>query len=104
MCQADTLSSERRGDRLNDEERIELLRSAEAKVNEAADMVDECLRMAGLGKRFEGLTEELRSLASSKDGDSIDNAVKELEYRQEEQPGWTRPHASVKNSDIKDLL
>ena len=104
MCQADTLSSERRGDRLNDEERIELLRTAERKVLEAADTVEECIRMANLGNRFEDLAEELRSLASSNSGDSIGNAVKELEYRSEEQPGWTRPHASVKNSDIKDLL
>ena len=99
MCQADTLSSERRGDRLNDEERIELLKSAERKVNEAADAVEKCLHMAGLGNRFDDLADELRSLASSKDGDSIDNAVRELEYRSEEQPGWTRPHISVKNSD-----
>ena len=104
MCQVDILSSKRRGDRLNDEDRIELLRTAETKVNEAADAVEECLHMAGLGNRFDGLADELRSLASSKEGDSIRNAVKELEYRSEEQPGWTRPHASVKNSDVKDLL
>ena len=90
--------------RLNDDERVELLREAERKVLEAADTVEECLHMAGLGNRFDDLADELRSLASSNGEDSIENAAKELEYRSEEQPGWTRPLVSVKNSDIKDLL
>ena len=69
--------------RLNDDERVELLREAERKVLEAADTVEECLHMAGLGNRFDDLADELRSLASSNGEDSIENAAKELEYRSE---------------------
>ena len=59
--------------------------------------------MSGLENRFGGIPDGIRSLTSSNDGDSIRNLVKELEYASEEQPGWTRPLASVKNIDRKDL-
>lgn len=59
--------------------------------------------MSGMENRFGKIPGELRSLASSNDSDSIRNLVNELEYASEEQPGWTRPLASVKNTDRKDL-
>ena len=59
--------------------------------------------MSGIENRFGKIPGELRSLASSNDSDSIRNLVNELEYASEEQPGWTRPLASVKNTDRKDL-
>ena len=60
--------------------------------------------MSGMEGRFGKISDDLRSIASSNDSDSVRNLVNELEYASEEQPGWTRPLASVKNSDIKDLL
>ena len=59
--------------------------------------------MSGMENRFGKIPGELRSLASSNGSDSIRNLVNELEYASEEQPGWTRPLASVKNTDRKDL-
>ena len=103
MCQEDTPSSGRRGDPTDTDDRIERLRSAERMVSEAADIIDECLHMTDLAKRYQKLADELRSLASSNDTESIENLIRELEYLSEEQPGWTRPLASVKNVNIKDI-
>ena len=88
---------------LDDEERIRRLKEAEEKLNRIADDIDECLRMSGLENRFGRIPEELRSIASSKDSESVRNLVNEIEYASEEQPGWTRPLASVKNVNRKDI-
>ena len=88
---------------LDDEERIRRLKEAEEKLNLIADEIDECLRMSGLESRFGKIPEELRSIASSNDSDSVRNLVNEIEYTSEEQPGWTRPLASVKNVNRKDI-
>ena len=89
--------------RMDPDERIERLRTAESKILEAADIIEECIRMKGLDNRFGNLPDELRSMASSNDGDSVANLIRELEYEGEEQPGWTRPLASVKNVSRKDI-
>ena len=85
------------------DERIRDLREAEKAINDAAGTLERCLRMSGLGERFGSLPDELRSIASSDSGDSIRNLIRELEYSSEEHPGWTRPLASVKNADRKDI-
>ena len=88
---------------MDDRERIERLRSAERMLNEAADMIEECVRMTDHERRFGHLSDDIREMASSNDGDSIENLIRELDYSSEEQPGWTRPLASVKNTNRKDI-
>ena len=95
--------SGRRGDPTDTSERIEKLKEAESGIRRTADTIEECLRMTGIEKRFGHIVEELRSIASSNSGDSVSNLIKELEYSSEEHPGWTRPFASVKNVERKDI-
>ena len=59
--------------------------------------------MSGMEGRFGKISDDLRSIASSNDSDSVRNLVNELEYASEEQPGWTRSLASVKNVNRKDI-
>ena len=87
----------------DNEERIRILKEAEKDIRDIADRIDDCLHMSEMENRFGDIPEELRSIASSKDSESIANLVKELEYASEEHPGWTRPLASVKNVDRKDI-
>ena len=72
-------------------------------LNEAADIIDECVRMTDHERRFGHLSDNIRKIASSKDGDSLENLIREVDYSSKEQPGWTRPLASVKNVDRKDI-
>ena len=88
---------------MDDKERIERLRSAERMLNEAADIIDECTHMTEQERRFGHLSDDVRKIASSKDDDSLENLIREVEYSSEEQPGWTRPLASVKNTNRKDI-
>ena len=70
---------------------------------EAADIIDECIRMTDHERRFSHLSDDIRRMTSSNDGDSLENLIREIDYSSEEQPGWTRPLASVKNVDRKDI-
>ena len=88
---------------MDDEERIERLRSAEKMLIEASEIIEECVRMTEQERRFGHLSDDVSELASSKEGDSLENLIRELEYSSEEQPGWTRPLASVKNTNRKDI-
>ena len=88
---------------MNNEDRIERLKDAESKILEAADIIEECLHMTDLNSRFGDLPGELRTLADSKETESVSNLIKEVEYADEEHPGWTRPLASVKNVSRKDI-
>ena len=72
-------------------------------LNEAAEIIEECTRMTEQERRFGHLSDDVRELTSSKEGDSLENLIRELEYSSEEQPGWTRPLASVKNTNRKDI-
>ena len=85
------------------EERIGKLRKAESDINDTADTIEECLRMSGLETRFGDIPDRLRSIASSNREDSVANLIRELEYADEDHPGWTRPLTSVKNVDRKDV-
>ena len=87
----------------DDKERIERLRSAEMMLIEAADIIDECVRMTEHERRFGHLSDDIRTITTSKDGDSLENLIREVDYSSEEHPGWTRPLASVKNVDRKDI-
>ena len=88
---------------VDDKERIERLRSAEMMLNDAAEIIDECTRMTEHERRFGHLSDDIRRIASSNEGDSLENLIREVEYSSEEQPGWTRPLASVKNTNRKDI-
>ena len=88
---------------MEDAERIERLRSAKSMLDDAADIIEGCIRMTGFDQRFGSLPKDIRTIANSNDGDSVYNLINELEYASEEQPGWTRPLASVKNCNRKDI-
>lgn len=78
-------------------ERAERLRKAERLLNEAADIIDEALRMSGLEQRFRDRTAEIRAIASDPcDGGSLRNLALDIE-RLEDDPGWTQPLVSPKN-------
>ncbi len=85
------------------DERIRILKESEKELCEIADRIENCLHMSDMENRFGNIPEELRSIASSKDSESVRNLINELEYASEEHPGWTRPLASVKNVDRKDI-
>ena len=88
---------------VDDKERIERLRSAERMLCEASDIIEECVHMTEHERRFGHLSGDVRDLIGSNDGDSLENLIRELEYSSEEQLGWTRPLASVKNTNRKDI-
>jgi hypothetical protein len=73
-------------------------------LEEATSMIEEAVKMTGLEKRAYGTIAELRELSSSDENSgSIVNLKREIHHSQEEQPGWTRPFASVKYVNRKDI-
>ena len=67
-------------------------------LNEAADLVDEALRMSGLEERSGDDSGTIRRIASDKDySGSLHNLALDLEYREKEQPVWTQPLTSPKH-------
>ena len=79
------------------QERIAALERSAALLNEAADIIEECLHMSGMEQRFGDVPDRIREIASSGDAESVRNLIRELEYQDEEHPGWTRPFDSPKN-------
>ena len=79
-------------------DRAEKLLKAEELLNEAADLMDEALRMSGLESRSGNDSETIRRIASDKDyAGSLHNIAKDLQYQSEEQPVWTQPLTSPKH-------
>ncbi|MBE6528120.1 MAG: hypothetical protein E7Z64_02970 [Thermoplasmata archaeon] len=79
-------------------DRVEKLRRAEELLNEAADLMDEALRMSGMEERSGNDSETIRRIASDRDyAGSLHNISKGLEYRDKEQPVWTQPLTSPKH-------
>jgi len=79
-------------------DRSEKLLKAEELLNEAADLMDEALRMSGLETRSGNDSETIRRIASDKDyAGSLHNLALDLEYRDKEQPVWTQPLTSPKH-------
>ncbi len=75
-----------------------MLRRAEELLNEAADLMDEALRMSGIEERSGNDSKTIRRIASDKDySGSLHNLAKDLEYRKKEQPIWTQPLTSPKH-------
>ncbi len=79
-------------------ERIEALKKAEKLLNEAADLMDEALRMSGMEHRSNGDSDRIRTIASSPDyGGSLSNISRDMGYEDAEQPCWTQPLTSPKS-------
>ena len=79
-------------------ERTEKLRRAEELLNEAADLMDEALRMSGMEGRSGNDSETIRRIASGDDySGSLRNIRKDMEYAKKEQPVWTQPLTSPKH-------
>ncbi|MFA7149561.1 MAG: hypothetical protein WC067_00915 [Candidatus Methanomethylophilaceae archaeon] len=73
-------------------------------IEEAASMIEEAVKMTGLERRASKTVAVLRELSSSEeDSGSIVNLQGDIHYSQEEHPGWTRPFASVKYVNRKDI-
>ncbi len=78
-------------------DRADKLREAERLLNQAADLMDEALRMSGLELRSGNDSETIRRIASDKDyGGSLHNMANDLDYQEKEQPVWTEPLVSPK--------
>lgn len=88
---------------MDDSERISKINEARRMLLEAADLIEESLHMSGMERRFGTLPGTIRDIAESNDSDSLSNLAKEIEYCDEEHPGWTRPFASPKNITRKDI-
>lgn len=79
-------------------DRAEKLLKAEELLNEAADLMDEALKMSGLEPRSGSDSETIRRIASDKDyAGSLHNMAMDIRYQSEEQPVWTQPLTSPKN-------
>ena len=67
-------------------------------MNEAADLMDDAIRMSGMESRSGDDSRTIRRIASDKDyAGSLHNIAKDLEYQSEEQPVWTQPLTSPKH-------
>ncbi len=84
-------------------DRIAELRRAEELLNEAADLMDDALRMSGMEYRSDRDSETIRRIASDPDyAGSLSNLILDMEYRDREQPVWTQPLTSPKHQfDLK---
>jgi len=79
-------------------DRVEKLKKAEELLNEAADLMDDALRMSGMEKRSKNDSDTIRRIASDDDyAGSLKNIRKDLEYADKEQPVWTQPLTSPKH-------
>ena len=79
------------------EERIARLTEAREMLLEASDIIEECIRMSGLGRRFGDLPDRIRALSESPSEDGLFNLIRESEHT-EDDPEWTRPFDSPKNA------
>jgi len=78
--------------------RSEKLLKAEQLLNEAADLMDEALKMSGMESRSGNDSDTIRRIASDRDyAGSLHNIAKDMQYQSEEQPVWTQPLTSPKN-------
>lgn len=104
MFPEDIYSADPGSDVLENSERILLLERAEMLLSEADEII--CTAVKGtahepLGMRTSGSISEL--IGSDENGGSIRNLRKNIMNGEREQPGWTRPLVSVKNSDRRDI-
>ena len=75
-----------------------MLLKAEELLNEAADLMDEALKMSGMESRSGSDSETIRRIASDKNyAGSLHNMAMDIRYQSEEQPVWTQPLTSPKH-------
>jgi len=80
------------------DDRISKLEKAERLLNEAADLMDEALRMSGMEQRSGDDSEKIRMIASDRGyHGSLHNIAEDLKYKDLEQPIWTQPLTSPKH-------
>ncbi len=78
-------------------DRADKLREAERLLNQAADLMDEALRMSGMESRSGDDSDTIRRIASDRDyAGSLHNIAEDLDYKEVEQPVWTQPLTSPK--------
>jgi len=79
-------------------DRVGKLREAERMLNEAADLMDEALRMSGMENRSGNDSDIIRRIASDRDyAGSLHNIAGDMEFKDAEQPIWTEPLRSPKH-------
>lgn len=92
------------GETSDTERRIRILRRAQLKAGEAADLVERAMRMTDLQSRGQRTVEALKRLSDAdEDAGSIVNLIRDLESEDETPPLWTRPTVSIKNEARKDI-
>jgi endonuclease III len=85
------------------DERLRKLETTRNLLNAAADELESAMHMAGYDRRTADMVSRIREISDSAEGNSVANIIREIRYADEELPGWTRPFASVKNIDRKDI-
>ena len=84
-------------------ERREMLIEASNKLKDASKLIEGALHMSGMNHRGEEILKTIDHYTSIGDDPcSIPNILKDLDGPCEE-PCWTRPFASVKQFDRKDI-
>ncbi len=79
------------------DDRVAKLNRARELLEEAADLMDEALRMSGLEGRSGSDSDTIRRIASDAGyGGSLLNLALDLDYAAVEQPCWTLPLVSPK--------
>ncbi len=86
-------------------EKIQQLDDAQAKILEARDMIRDAMRMTGMEMWAEkGIIAALSAWTEGlEEHTSISNLKKELVYKNNTDPIWTRPLASVKYMNRRDI-
>ena len=84
-------------------ERIQMLIKASDKLKDASKLIEDALHMSGMDKRGEEILKVIDHYTSIGDDPcSVPNILKDLGGLCED-PCWTRPFASVKQFDRKDI-
>lgn len=85
--------------------KLDTLDAARIKILDARDMIEDALRMTGMEMWAErGILAALTAWTEGLDEHtSITNLKKELEYKNNTDPIWTRPLTSVKNVNRRDI-
>lgn len=92
-----------------DEDKLKMklakLDEAQANILEARDMIEDAMRMTGMEMWAErGILAALTAWTEGvEEHTSITNLKKELEYKNNTDPIWTRPLASVKYMNRRDI-
>lgn len=88
---------------MNAKESIEKLRRAHKLLEEASVLIEDALHMSGITARGKDLLDALEHCSSSRDdAGSIPNIIADIGSVNDD-PCWTRPFASVKYFDGKNI-